>query len=241
MSKTIKPQLLGFGLYLQMSGSDSLHFQIFGSVASQLQDLSSKIFQDSRAVHRSSGSHPVTRIIIIFDQLSRLWSSLLPSAGKASALEMSVNSAHRELQSSPGRPGDGLLFGFPGVFSSFSSSHGDVLVLASLAAAALTEIYFQTEPVPPGQAVASTTPPTANGWPGWRPPDQSEPEFVFTWPSRRPGSTVVMASPAQPPQPTAHCTTLYLPPLGRTTPPHRTTDIGGRNWQHRAEESRGKY
>ena len=85
-----------------------------------------------------------------------------------------------ELQSSPGRPGDGLLFGFPGVFSSFSSSHGDVLVLSSLAAAALTEIYFQTEPVPPGQATASTTTPTANRWPGLPPPGQSELEFAVT-------------------------------------------------------------
>ena len=88
--------------------------------------------------------------------------------------------SHRELQSSPGRPGDGLLFGFPGVFSSFSSSHGDVLVLSSLAAAALTEIYFQTEPVPPGQAMASTTTPTTNRWPGLPGPSQSGVEFVVT-------------------------------------------------------------
>merc|ERR1719471_898454 len=94
---------------LKMSGSDSLHFQIFGSVASQLEDLSSKIFQDSRAVDSSSGSHP--------------------SAGKASALEMSVNPSNRELESSPGRPRDCLLFGFPGVLSSFASSHGSVLYL----------------------------------------------------------------------------------------------------------------
>ena len=40
---------------------------------------------------------------------------------------MSVNSANRELESGPGRPGHGLLFGFPGVFSSFTSGHGSVL------------------------------------------------------------------------------------------------------------------
>ena len=56
----IKPQLLGSSQYLQMSGRDSLHFQIFGSVASQLEDLGSEIFQDGRAVDSSRGSHPVT-------------------------------------------------------------------------------------------------------------------------------------------------------------------------------------
>ena len=79
MSKTIKPQLLGFGLYLQMSGSDSLHFQIFGSVASQLEDLSGEIFQDSRAVDSSSGSNPVSIAVSNIGNFV-IWLSYLPLA-----------------------------------------------------------------------------------------------------------------------------------------------------------------
>ena len=79
MSNTIKPQLLGSGLYLKMSGSDSLHFQIFGSVASQLEDLSSKIFQDSRAVDSSSGSNPVSIAVSNIGNFV-IWLSYLPLA-----------------------------------------------------------------------------------------------------------------------------------------------------------------
>ena len=40
-----------------MSGGDSLHLQVLGSVASQLEDLSSEVLQDGGAVDGSGGSH----------------------------------------------------------------------------------------------------------------------------------------------------------------------------------------
>ena len=43
--------------YLQMSGSDSLHLEILGSVTSQLQHLSSEILQDGWTVDSSCGSN----------------------------------------------------------------------------------------------------------------------------------------------------------------------------------------
>merc|ERR1712241_869857 len=94
---------------LEMSGGDSLHLQVLTGVASQLEDLSREVLQDGGAVDGSGGSNTAT--------------------AEAPALQMTMDPSNRELKSSPGRPGDGLLFGFPGVFSSFSSSHGDASLL----------------------------------------------------------------------------------------------------------------
>ena len=55
-----------------MSGGDSLHLQVLGGVASQLEDLSSEVLQDSRAVDCSGGSNT--------------------SSGEASALQMTMDS-----------------------------------------------------------------------------------------------------------------------------------------------------
>ena len=57
---------------LKMSGGDSLHLQVLGGVASQLEDLSSEVLQDSRAVDCSGGSNT--------------------SSGEASALQMTMDS-----------------------------------------------------------------------------------------------------------------------------------------------------
>ena len=43
---------------LEMSGGDSLHLQILTGVAGQLEDLSSEVLQDCRAVDGSGGSNP---------------------------------------------------------------------------------------------------------------------------------------------------------------------------------------
>ena len=43
---------------LEMSGGDSLHLQILTGIAGQLEDLSSEVLQDSRAVDSSGGPHP---------------------------------------------------------------------------------------------------------------------------------------------------------------------------------------
>ena len=40
-----------------MSGGDSLHFEILGGVASQLEHLSSQVLQDGRTVDSSCGAH----------------------------------------------------------------------------------------------------------------------------------------------------------------------------------------
>ena len=43
--------------YLEMSGGDSLHLQVLGGVACQLQDLSSEVLQDSGAIDCSCGAN----------------------------------------------------------------------------------------------------------------------------------------------------------------------------------------
>ena len=42
---------------LEMSGGDSLHLQVLTGVAGQLEDLSSEVLQDGRAVDGSGGSN----------------------------------------------------------------------------------------------------------------------------------------------------------------------------------------
>merc|ERR1712241_1318740 len=102
---------------LGMSGGDPLHLQILTGVAGQLEDLGREVLQDSRAVHSRGGPDP--------------------ARAEAPALEMTVDPSNGKLKTSSRRPRDGLLFGLSGVFSSFSSSHDDVVVPSSLAAAAL--------------------------------------------------------------------------------------------------------
>ena len=46
---------------LKMSGGDSLHLEILGSVSCQLEYLSSEVLQDGRAVHGCSGSNTTCR------------------------------------------------------------------------------------------------------------------------------------------------------------------------------------
>ena len=85
------------------------------------------------------------------------WSSIRKLLFHISVYYIVILPSNGKLETSSGGPWDGLLFRFSSVFSSFSSSHVDVLIFAALATAALTEIYFQTEPVSAGQAKASTT------------------------------------------------------------------------------------
>merc|ERR1711990_925267 len=68
---------------LQMARCDTLHFQILGGIASQLQNLSGEVFQNGAGVDGSSSSN----------------SAVASGVG----LQMSVDSAHGELEPSPGR------------------------------------------------------------------------------------------------------------------------------------------
>ena len=62
---------------LQVSWCDSLDFEIFGSVSSELKDLSGQVLKDSSAVNGGSGSNS--------------------AVGAHSALQDSVNSSDWEL------------------------------------------------------------------------------------------------------------------------------------------------
>merc|ERR1719322_497185 len=75
---------------LKMPGGDSLHLEILGGIAGQLEYLSREILQDGRAVHGSGGSNT--------------------SSGETAALQMTMDSSNRKLESSSGRSGDCLLF-----------------------------------------------------------------------------------------------------------------------------------
>ena len=46
---------------LQVAGSDSLHLEILGGVAGQLEDLSSEVLQDGGGVHGGGGAHTTGR------------------------------------------------------------------------------------------------------------------------------------------------------------------------------------
>ena len=74
---------------LQMAGSDTLHLQILGGVASQLKHLGSQVLQDSAGVHSSGGTHT----LVVAHTL----------------LQETVNTTYRELQTSTSRSGLGGL------------------------------------------------------------------------------------------------------------------------------------
>lgn len=63
---------------LQMAGSDTLHFQVLASIASQLQDLGSQVLQNGSTVDSSSGPNT-------------------PMAG-GTVLQVPMDTSHRELQ-----------------------------------------------------------------------------------------------------------------------------------------------
>merc|ERR1712203_41919 len=90
---------------LQMPRGDPLHLQVLGRIAGQLKHLSSEVLKDGRAVDSGSGSNS--------------------SRGKCSALEVTVDPANRELESSPGAPRNRLLLHFSRVLSCLASSHLD--------------------------------------------------------------------------------------------------------------------
>ena len=74
---------------LQMTRGDSLHLEILGSISSQLQNLSSEVFQNGGSVHGSSGSDT--------------------SIGSRAALEHPMDTSHGELEASLARAGNGGL------------------------------------------------------------------------------------------------------------------------------------
>merc|ERR1712241_102264 len=92
---------------LEMSGGDSLHLQVLTGVAGQLEDLSREVLQDGGAVDGSGGSNTAT--------------------AEGPGLQMTVDPSYRKLQSSSGAPRNGLLLRLPGIFSSFSSSHDELV------------------------------------------------------------------------------------------------------------------
>lgn len=88
---------------LQMAGSDTLHLQILGGVASQLEDLSGQIFEDGSRVDGGSGSNTSMRGGAVF--------------------QMPVDTSHGELKSGPGRPRHCLCLCLSRILSCFASCH----------------------------------------------------------------------------------------------------------------------
>lgn len=88
---------------LQMSGRDSLYFEILGSVSRQLEHLSSQVFQDSRTINSSGGADSSVR--------------------RRPRLEMSMNSADGELETGFSGPGHGLGLHFTGILACFAACH----------------------------------------------------------------------------------------------------------------------
>lgn len=88
---------------LQMTGSDTLHLEIFGSVAGQLEYLCREVFQNS----------------------CRIYGSCCADASMASCsiLEVAMYTANRELQSGTSGARHGLCFGLSRIFSCFTSGH----------------------------------------------------------------------------------------------------------------------
>jgi len=69
---------------LQVTGSNTLHLQILGSVACQLKNLSCQVLEDGGGVDGSSGADT--------------------SVGSGPVLQVPVDTTHRELETSTGRP-----------------------------------------------------------------------------------------------------------------------------------------
>merc|ERR1740123_2413621 len=86
-----------------MPRGDSLHLQILRRVAGQLKHLSGEVLKDGRAVDSRGGSNP--------------------SRGEGPALQMTMDPADRELESSPGAPRNRLLLHLSRVLSCLSSGH----------------------------------------------------------------------------------------------------------------------
>merc|ERR1719471_517762 len=74
---------------LQMARGDSLHLQVLGGVASQLQHLGGEVLQDGRAVHGGGGANT--------------------TSSEAPALEVTMDPSDRKLETCSGRSRDSLL------------------------------------------------------------------------------------------------------------------------------------
>lgn len=88
---------------LQVTRRDTLHLQILGCVAGQLEDLSGQVLEDCRRVDGCRGTDASV-------------------AGRA-VLQVPVDTTDGELKSGTGRAGNGLGFRLSGVLASFASCH----------------------------------------------------------------------------------------------------------------------
>jgi len=88
---------------LQVAGCDSLHLEVLGGVAGQLEHLGRQVLQDGRAVDGRGSAHPAV-------------------AGGA-ALEVAVDPSHGELEPGPGGSRHRLLLGLAAVLASLAACH----------------------------------------------------------------------------------------------------------------------
>lgn len=88
---------------LQVARRDTLHLQILGRVAGQLEDLSGQVLEDGGGVDGRRGTDASV-------------------AGRA-VLQVPMDTTDGELESCPGRAGHGLCLRLSGVLASFASSH----------------------------------------------------------------------------------------------------------------------
>lgn len=88
---------------LQVTRRDTLHLQILGRVAGQLEDLSGQVLEDGSGV----------------DSRGRTDASVASRA----VLQVPVDTTDGELESGPGGTGHGLGFRLSGIFASFASCH----------------------------------------------------------------------------------------------------------------------
>jgi len=96
---------------LQVARRDTLHLEILGRVAGQLENLSGEVLEDGGAVHGGGGADTSVR--------------------GGPVLQVTVDPAHGELKSGASRPRHGLGLGFARVLSCLASGHfwfGDVRV-----------------------------------------------------------------------------------------------------------------
>ncbi len=88
---------------LEMARRDTLHLQVLGRVAGQLEHLGREVFQDGGRVDGGGGAHAAVR--------------------RRAVLEVTVDTTDGELKAGPGRPRDGLRLGLSRVLSGFASCH----------------------------------------------------------------------------------------------------------------------
>jgi len=101
----------------QMAGGDTRNFHVLGGVTGELQNLSGEVLEDGRRVDRSVSANASSR--------------------GAAGLQQTMDTSHGEMETSAGRPGEGLLLLFArsnfATLAAFAALAGaDLAALAAL-------------------------------------------------------------------------------------------------------------